>query len=61
MTSVDTIEMIRADLDDLRDMEVEFDVDSCLSILARVHAVMVREYGGEPLPADLLRRLDDNA
>ena len=46
MTSVDTIEMIRADLDDLRDMEVEFDVDSCLSILARVHAYLVRTFGG---------------
>jgi hypothetical protein len=38
--------MIRADLDDLRDMEVEFDVDSCLSILARVHAYLVRTFGG---------------
>jgi hypothetical protein len=46
MTFTDTFEVIRSDLDDLRDMEVEFDTDSCLSILARVHAVMVRTFGG---------------
>ncbi len=61
MTFTDTYEVIRSDLDDLRDLRVKFDTDSALSILARVHAVMVREYGGEPLPADLMRRLDDSA
>ena len=43
---IDTFEVIRADLDDLRDLGVDFDLDSSLSILARVHACMVREYGG---------------
>ena len=61
MTFTDTFEVIRSDLDDVRDLRCGFDTNSCLSFLARVHAVMVREYGGEPLPADLLRRLDDSA
>ena len=43
---IDTLEMIREDLDDLRAMHVEFDVDSCLSIIARVHAYAVGTFGG---------------
>ena len=46
MTFTDTFEVIRSDLDDVRDLRCGFDTNSCLSFLARVHAVMVREYGG---------------
>ena len=60
MTFTDTCEVIQSDLNDVRDLRCGFDANSCLSFLARVHAVMVREYGGEPLSADILRRLNDS-